>query len=85
MVGDGSIVRIYPCYDDLIDVVYFNPIGHNSNLKGGGDEIAALAIISYEQIRIERDPDVPSDGFNCKSCLNCCTALQVWSLTRTGR
>ena len=36
MVGDGSIVRIYPCYDDLIDVVYFNPIGHKSKLKGGG-------------------------------------------------
>ena len=35
MVGDGIIVRIYACYDDLIDVVYFNPIGHKSNLGGG--------------------------------------------------
>ena len=67
MVGDGIIVRIYACYDDLIDVVYFNPIGHKSKL-GGGDEIAALAIISYGQIRIKRETDVPPDGFNCKSC-----------------
>ena len=37
MVGDGIIVRIYACYDDLIDIVSFNPIGHKSKLEEGGE------------------------------------------------